>query len=161
MRQILRRLLRPEGEEQEDFGETFLLVQMDLDAQTAPIEKRFETQITNQQALVDRTRFVSPAIATQSALNDLAGNGAARFLNFKQQGETFAEVWKDFFSSRVFRKTPLTPNDYAEIPRFAFVEETSSALAGRVIVSLLAILLPGAFLFIFSLALLRRYPITN
>lgn len=76
--------LRPAGEETEDFGETFLLVQMDLDNQTAPIEKRFETQITNQQSLVDRTRFVSPAIATQTALNDLAGNGSARFSNFKQ-----------------------------------------------------------------------------
>ncbi len=153
--------LRPAGEEQEDFGETFLLAQMNLDAQTAPIEKRFETQVANQQALVDRARFVSPAVAAQSALNDLAGNGAPRFSNFKRQGESYAEVWKAFFSSRVFRQTLLTPADYAEIPRFTFVEETSSDLTGRVIVSLLAVLLPGAFLFIFSLVLLRRYPITN
>lgn len=153
--------LRPEGEETEDFGETFLLVQMDLDNQTAPIEKRFETQLAKQQALVDRAKFVSPAVATQTALNDLAGNGAARFSNFKQQSETFAENWENFFSSRVFRKTLLTVPDYAEIPRFRFVEETTSELAKRVVVSLLAILLPSAILFVFSVVLLRRYPITN
>ncbi len=153
--------LRPAGEETEDFGETFLLVQMDLDNQTAPIEKRFETQLAKQQTLVDRARFISPAIAVQTALNDLAGNGAARFSNFKQQGETFAEKWKNFFSSRVFRKTLLTDADYAEIPRFRFAEESSSELANRTVLSLLAILLPGAMLIVLSVIFLRRYPITN
>jgi hypothetical protein len=57
----------------------------------------------------------------------------------------------------VFQRARL--NDFADIPRFVFAEETSATVAGRVAVSMLGLLVPAVILIVAGLLNLRRYPV--
>jgi hypothetical protein len=61
------------------------------------------------------------------------------------------------FVRLVFQRTRL--NDFSDIPRFVFTEETSAAVAGRVAVSILGLLVPAVILIVAGLLHLRRYPV--
>ena len=92
----------------------------------------FDRQVIGQQALVDRFRFLSPAIVTQAALNDVAGASVARYRYFLTLVDDFHQTWKSYFNSRIVRKTQLSVGDYDRFPNFAFREESSGAVARRV-----------------------------
>lgn len=131
-------------------------VQEDLARRVQPVVEAFGEQLSRQQGLVDRLRFVSPAIVLHEGLNEVAGSGVARHRHFAEQVGRFHEEHKQFFFERVRRGAELSPADYDAMPRFEHREEPAGAVAGRVGMGLLGLLAPSAGLILLAIVGLRR-----
>ena len=153
--------MAPEGEvDPRDYYSRKFVVEDEVSRQVSPLTERFEAQIRGQQSVVEKFRFLSPAVLAQQALNDLSGTGYSRFDHFRSEVGRFADEWKDHFLPQVFRKTAFTAEALGAIPRFSYRPERPGAIAERVggatlIIALSAVLLLGA-----ASWGLRRYPLT-
>lgn len=142
-----------------DFALASLTIQQEHRRRASEVEARFNEQLAKQQALVNRFRFLSPAIVMQEALNDLAGTGVARYQEFRRQTEQFDAAWSAYFLPRIYQKRKLAPADYDTIPTFAFAEEAWSAVASRMALGLAGLLLPAAWFTLWGIKRLSRYAI--
>lgn len=140
-----------------DFFVRSIAVQDDVEQQIQPVLAQFDEQLFRQQRLVDRFRFLSPAILTQSALNDVAGTGPDRYRHFLRLVDDYHQSWLAFFRPRIVRKTQLTAADYEQMPRFTFVEEPTAAVARRVLVGWAGLFIPAVLIGFLAMAALRRY----
>jgi ABC-2 type transport system permease protein len=125
---------------------TGTMTHIEQDRRTLPLEQRFEQQLVEQQHLVRRLRFLSPAIVTQEALNDIAGTGLLRYHRFREQAAAFRDEWTTFFHPLIFGGAQLRPADYGRMPQFVYRDERASDVAGRVLAGLAGILLPSLLL---------------
>jgi ABC-2 type transport system permease protein len=142
-----------------DFNMVRVAVGAEVERRVRPVLDRYTEQLSAQQQIVGRARFLSPAVLMQDVLNDIAGTGTARHREFMQQVESFHARWREHFVRLVFQRARL--NDFSDIPRFVFAEETSATVAGRVAVSMLGLLAPAVILIVSGLQYLRRYPVVG
>lgn len=142
-------------------AQIYYAVQREVARRVEPLLTRYDEQLAKQQRLANLYRFLSPAIITQDALNDLAGTGAARYRYFRAQAERFQIGWHSFFIPKVFRGVPLTSTDYDTYPRFRWIEEPTSAIARRVLFGALGLIALTFLSGLFSLRALRRYPVAG
>ncbi|MBL8233075.1 MAG: DUF3526 domain-containing protein [Bryobacterales bacterium] len=126
-----------------------------------PVLDRFDRQLMLQQQLVDRYRFFSPAILTQSALYDLAGTNSFRYKHFLGLVDTFHKQWREYFFPLMVKKVMLSEGDLEAMPRFAFMEEPAAAVLGRASAGLAGLLALSALVLLVALRLLRGYPIAG
>ncbi|CAN5900438.1 DUF3526 domain-containing protein [soil metagenome] len=138
-----------------------LAVQEAVEASVQDVLGLYETQLRRQQSLVDRLRFLSPAIVTLEALQDVAGTGSARFRHFLDQVEAFHADWRAFFRPRILRGEPIRAEDLANLPEFRFQEESTGSVAARSAVGLAGLLTPTLIVGLLGRAALRRYPIVG
>ncbi len=99
----------------------------------APHYAEFDRRLDAQRRTADRLRLASPALVTHAALLDLAGSGEARYRHFERQFDAFHSTWREFFNSRLLAGRSLTPEDYANLPRFAFEEEPIGSILRRLL----------------------------
>jgi ABC-2 type transport system permease protein len=111
--------------------------------------------------MVDRLRFLSPAIVASEALQDVAGTGAARSRHFEAQVEAFHQTYRAFFRPRILRSEPIGPGDLDAIPSFSFREEPLARVAGRVALGLAGLVVPALVVGAAGRAALARYPIVG
>jgi ABC-2 type transport system permease protein len=150
------------GDEQQamsDFSMVRVAVNSEVERRVRPMLARYTRQLSAQQDIVERARFLSPAILMQDALNDVAGTGTGRHRAFVKQVEAFHQRWRDYFVPLVFQKVRL--DDYSGVPRFAFEEETVTSMARRVTISLAGLSIPVIALGALAFARIRRYPIVG
>jgi ABC-2 type transport system permease protein len=140
-----------------DFYTRSIATQEETERLVQPVIDHFDRQVIGRQSLVDRFRFVSPAVVTQAALNDIAGAGVARYRHFLALVDDFHQSWKSYFNPRVVQKAKLGAGDYDSFPVFAFREEPSGAVARRVAVGLIGLLAPTLIVGWLALRALRRY----
>lgn len=131
--------LAPAGQ-QADFAAQHLAVQEEVGKAIDPVRRRFDEQLARQQATVGQWRAVSPAIALQEALTDLAGTGYWRHRAFREQVESFKDTLLAYYGTRIHKREPLTAADLAALPRFEFREEPAAAWRARAGLSLAGIL---------------------
>lgn len=137
---------------QADMLSRFLAVQDEVGRAMAPVKQRFDEALREQQGVVERWRFLSPAIAAHEALTDLAGTGYWRYRAFEQQVAEFKQRVLAFYEPKFHRREPLQKADLPHIPSFTFVEEPRASwatrvnlgLAGILALALLAALVAGA-----------------
>jgi ABC-2 type transport system permease protein len=122
-----------------------------------PLLARFDEQLAKQQRLVNRYRFLSPAIITQDALNDIAGTGVERYTRFRRSVERFHDEWKGYFVPKMFQDIKLTSTDYDTYPQFRFLEEPTGAIARRALTSLLGLSVAAAIIGLYGFRALQRY----
>lgn len=144
-----------------DAASKALAVQQETERLMAPVLSRFDQQLEGQRTLLDRLRFLSPAILAQGAMNDLAGSGTERFEHFRQQVNAFLTTWRGHFARFVLAKKMLTPSDVATLPRFVFQDESASAPSSRILSALLGILVPTVLLSFLGFTMMRRYRLGN
>lgn len=142
-----------------DFYTRSIATQEETERLVQPVVDHFDRQVIGQQSLVDRFRFLSPAVVAQSALNDVAGTSIARYRHFIALVDDFHQTWKSYFNPRIVQKARFGAEDYDRFPNFAFCEEPSGAVARRVAVGLVGLLLPAIIIGWLSLRTLRRYPL--
>jgi ABC-2 type transport system permease protein len=152
--------LRADGTDGTEALKTRFTVQRAIANRIEPVLSDFDRQTTAQQALVNRYRYLSPAIVTQETLTDIAGTGLARHQHFRVQVEAYNEEWRDYFAPRLFKRIKLNTADTENYPRFVFQEEPAGAVGKRALVGLLGLLLPTVALFAWGLSRVRRYPIS-
>jgi ABC-2 type transport system permease protein len=142
-----------------DFNMVRLVVGAEVDRQVAPVLDRYRVQLERQQQLVTLARFVSPAILMQDALNDVSGTGTPRHRAFVSQVGAYHQRWRDYFAELIVNRRRL--RDFAESPRFVWVEERLADVAQRVTLCLAGLVLPAGLLAGIGLARLRRYPVVG
>jgi ABC-2 type transport system permease protein len=140
-----------------DFNMVRVAVGAEVERRVRPVLDRYTEQLSAQQQIVGRARFLSPAVLMQDILNDIAGTGTARHREFMQQVESFHARWREHFVRLVFQRARV--NDFSDIPRFVFAEEPLATVAARVAVSMLGLLVPAVILIVAGLLYLRRYPV--
>ncbi len=122
--------------------------------QLQPVRDRFNTQLLRQQQLVARCRFLSPALLSQSTLNDIAGSGLSRHQHFLSQAARFYEEWKGFFQPKIFSDAALYASEYRQIPQFVYREEPFGGVIPQLAMPLLTLI---GLSFVFGVAGLRAY----
>jgi ABC-2 type transport system permease protein len=126
-----------------------------------PVLERFDRQLALQQNLVDRYRFLSPAILTQAALYDLAGSNTFRYKHFLGLVDGFHRQWRNYFFPLMLKGVKLSESDIAEMPRFRFQEEASSTVVTRVSSALAGLVILTAIIMVAAARMLGHYPITG
>ncbi len=140
-----------------DFGLAFVYVQREQKKKVQEIENRFAEQLAKQQNLVKTLRFISPAVITQEAINDIAGTGLERYTNFRNQGKEFDRTWDEYFTQRIFRNEILTADEFDRVPRFKFNEEPLVNTFNRTLYGILFLIIITAALFYLSFGKLKNY----
>lgn len=133
-----------------------LAVQEELERRVEPVVAAFRAQLDHQQSLVNRLRFLSPAIVLHEGLHDVAGTGVERRSGFHGQVEGYHRAWRAFFEERALAGAQLTAADYDALPTFRHVEEATGDLARRVGAGVAGLLLPAFALIGGALVGLRR-----
>jgi ABC-2 type transport system permease protein len=144
-----------------DFYMRSIAVQDETERLAQPVIEHFDRQVAGQQSLLDRFRFLSPAVFAQSALNDIAGTGAARHRHFLGLVDEFHQSWRAHFTPRIVQKALLAADDYDRFPAFTFREEPAGAVARRATVGMVGLLIPALLIGWFGLRALRRYSIAS
>jgi ABC-2 type transport system permease protein len=150
------------GDEQQamnDFNMVRLAVNSEVERRVAPVLERYTRQLSAQQRIIERARFLSPAILVQDALNDIAGTGAARHRAFIAQVEDYHRRWRAYFVPLIFQKQRI--QDYSGLPRFTFVEEEFGTVAGRVALGVAGLAIPSLAIAAFAFVRVRRYPVVG
>jgi ABC-2 type transport system permease protein len=145
----------------DDLGLAFVNIQQEQKRVGDEVEARFDDQLARQQALVNRFRFISPAVVAQEAMNDVAGTGTARYHHFRSLVRDQARAWDDYFVPRMYRQDKLTAADYDAMPRFVFREEASINLFGRVLTGIVGLNLPTIVIGLFGIRRLNRFELTE
>lgn len=154
--------LAPEGNGlAPDAASTALAVQQETERMIAPVLRRFDEQLSGQQRIAERFRYLSPAVLAQAAMNDLAGSSVERFENFRQQVDQFLAGWRAYFSRKILAREMMRPEDVAKLPRFTYVDEDPAAVRTRVLWSLAGMLLPTVLLAMAGGRLLRAYRVAG
>jgi ABC-2 type transport system permease protein len=144
-----------------EWARKYYLVQREIEDQTTSILTDYESRLDRQQALVQKFRFLSPAIIAQEALNEIAGAGLTRQRRFVAQTREFLVAWQTQLSPKLFAGARLQPAEYDALPRFGFDEEKFGEVAARVLLGVFALLVITAALFGWSVSALRRYSPAN
>lgn len=141
-------------------GKAERAMQLDLEATTQPMLEQFASDIERQQTLVNRVRFLSPAIVASEAMSDVAGTGAMRYQLFRKQVASFHRKWRAFFEPKIESEATLTPADYAAMPKYQWQEEDPHAVTHRALVSMLGMLLPMFIVTVIGMRWLTRFSVT-
>ncbi|MBX3129594.1 MAG: ABC transporter permease subunit [Polyangiaceae bacterium] len=126
-------------------------VQGQLESRVEPVIAAFHAQLARQQALVDRLRFLSPAIVAFEGMSDVSGSGVTRHQQFSAAVSELHAEHKRFFFARIEQGARLTSADYERMPRFERREPPPSALLWRVGSGLLGLLVPAGLMVVLSL----------
>ncbi len=140
-------------------AQIYYAVHAEVARRVEPVMQRFDHQLAAQQRMANRYRFLSPAIITQDALDDIAGTSATRYMRFRSQVEKHQRDWQSFFIPKVFRQTSMIAADYDSYPRFRWSEEPTSEVVRRTMVGVVVLLVITAIVATLSSRFLRRYPI--
>lgn len=145
----------------DDFTTRFYAQKQETERRALAEVSAYDQQLAAQQRVINRYRFLSPAIVMQETLNDIAGTSRQRHELFAQQVRSFMDGWRERYVPLVFRKVSLRPEDYEGVPRFQFREEATGDVARRVIVGLFGLILPTFAIGLLALRALRRYPLVG
>jgi ABC-2 type transport system permease protein len=126
-----------------------------------PLLERFDAQLNHQHRLVNRFRYLSPAILMQSLLYEITGAGVERYQHFLRQVDRYHQNWRSYFSPRVFEKRALASGDLASLPQFQFTEEDVSAVTNRVLWPGLAMVMLTTLIGYAGLRAYRRFPVVG
>jgi ABC-2 type transport system permease protein len=133
----------------------------ELERRIQPVLDSFDDQVARQQQLVERYRFLSPAILTQAALYDLAGTGVHRYKHFLRLANRYHEQWQAHIQPMMMRAIKLEPRQIDELPRWQFEEERNADVLGRVWTNLAGLFVAAFVVTAFGIHLLRRYPVVG
>jgi ABC-2 type transport system permease protein len=114
------------------------------------IASHAQAEAAHRQVL-DKVRLLLPAVATQDALDRIAGSDADRALDFQGQVHSFWQARRLLHKAYLDRDAPQTFEEYDTLPRFQFHETAGVAqrgvladLAALIIATLLVLLAAGA-----------------
>ena len=132
-----------------------------IEAQLFPLLEAAEKQRARQEAFVNVSGLLSPAIVLQKVLSDVAGTGATRHQNFVRQFDEYVRRRNQFFAARVFQGQPITSTEISDSLKFVFHEEGMSKLLQRVTWPLLLLLLLPVSLMVWGIRIYRKPSLTE
>lgn len=139
------------------FGSRRLAVNMATEAAVRPELDRFRGSNESQQGLIDRLRYLSPALLFQQAANALSGNDSARHRQFLDVVEAHRAEGRRFFAPAFVSDAAFTGFD--EVPSFTHRDDQVGIVVKDASVGILLLLVSIAFLSIGGAIALRRPPL--
>jgi hypothetical protein len=120
-----------------------------VEAATAPIDRRFATQLAAQQRIAETLSWASPALVAKRVLEQTAETDARMGQGFRAASEAYLAAFRRFGGGFVERGAIMQSADAAQIPRFSW---SPSRAAPWGAMAILAALAAGLMLFA-----MRRY----
>ena len=145
--------------QQGGFMPAYYASQREVERRLEPLLADFEERLAQQQELVSRWRFLSPAVLAQEALIELAGSGLQRQRSSNAQARTFLAAWHAELAPKIFLGEGLQPADYDRLPQFTFSEPPVSGV--RFAGTLFGLLLPSLLALTYALRRLDRFPVAS
>lgn len=108
-----------------DFRIRQFSVHQAFDLKAALIVAQIDAAVAQVHEHVARWSWLSPALAAQLALEQIAGSDLPRHQNFMAQVDGYQALWRGFFRPLVLSMRNMTATDYDEIPRFVYTESTA------------------------------------
>jgi ABC-2 type transport system permease protein len=111
-----------------------------IEAQLRSVQAKFDAQLQRQQRLIDRWQWLSPAVLTQQAFNELAGAGWSRHRAFQQQADAYIDALRAYFNPRILSGA-FEFEAFDEWPRYVWREPApreARRRAGEAIIGLSA-----------------------
>jgi ABC-2 type transport system permease protein len=146
---------------EDDFAMLSMAKDESVARRMAPLLERFDSQLDHQHQLVNRFRYLSPAILMQSLLYDITGAGAERYQHFLRQVDEYHQSWRGYFTPRIFEKRALSSGDLAGLPQFRFAEESVGAVIQRTSWPGLAMIFTTIVIGYAGLRGYRRFPVVD
>ncbi|WP_349744457.1 DUF3526 domain-containing protein [Roseateles cavernae] len=126
--------------------------QLAFDMKAAPIVAKVDAAVAQENERVERLSWLSPALAAQVALEQLAGNDLHRHQRFMAQVDAYQACWRDYFRPLVLSMRNMRATDYDGIPRFQFtgppvlmpvsgLPQTAAAVAAWLLIAAAAVAL--------------------
>lgn len=137
------------------YSATDIATTQHVEAQLQPIEAEFDVRLAEQQRVIDRWQWLSPAVLTQQAFNELAGAGWSRHRALLAQANAHIDALRSYFNPRILRGE-FTFDSFDEWPRYAWQEPAASEQQRRTRWALLGLLIPAGALLAFALWALNR-----
>lgn len=114
-----------------------------VDAAIAPINTRFDTQLSAQQNLVRTLGWVSPPLIAGEALTAHAGTNTATWLGFREATRSYLDAFRKAGGKHVEDGTIIDAKAYAAIPRFAWTPKPQSGFVAALVLALLTLGIGG------------------
>jgi ABC-2 type transport system permease protein len=133
----------------------------EMERRVQPVLAAFDDQVSRQQELADRYRFLSPAVLTQAALYDLAGTGVHRYKHFLRLASDYHEQWQGHIQPMMMKSVKLAPQQIDDLPQWRYREEGTAAVLGRVGPNFAALAAAALGIVVLGVHLVRRYPIAG
>ena len=133
------------------------LARRDMDRRIDILLDRFDEQLEQQQSVVDRTSFTSPAIILYEGLTAIAGTDGRRYLAFRQDVSAFHDRWRRFFEPRVLNGIAMTEQDLLALPEWRRAERTVTDVMQDNLWRLALLLCTAVIIAIIGSLTLRRY----
>jgi len=124
-----------------------------VEARLLPVKTRFDSQLARQQALINRWRWLSPAILAQQAFNDLAGASRARHTAFLTQTADYLAALRRFFNPAILDGN-FAFTAFRDWPRWTWREPAPTHASTHA--ALLGLLLPTAVFAALTFRAIRR-----
>ncbi|MEM7049215.1 MAG: DUF3526 domain-containing protein [Acidobacteriota bacterium] len=145
--------------EQGGFMPAYYAAERDVERRLAPLIDDFEQRLGQQQGLVERWGYASPAVLAQEALIETAGASLWRHRAYASQARTFLAEWHAELAPRIFLGQSLEAADYDRLPQFTFAEPAVSRR--RFAGSVLGLALPSLLAFVLAWRRLDRMAVAE
>ena len=143
--------------DQEAYFRAVAASEAEIESSIAPLLGAFETQANRQASLVDRLRFVSPAIAYRRALTGLAGSDRSYHDRFRSAAFAHHARWREFFVAALDEQRLLDESDWNRMPQFEWAPPPAAERAASTLPTLLVLLVATALLFAAAALHYRRF----
>ena len=91
-----------------------------VEKQMAPLLKKFDQKLVQQQQLARKLRFLSPSVMMQDVLSELAKTSTDHYRAYRQSVQGFTKQWKGFFIPMVYAEKEFTKEMINKWPQFTF-----------------------------------------
>jgi ABC-2 type transport system permease protein len=93
--------------------------------------KKFDDVATQRLDVINRYRFLSPAIFVQQSLNNVAGTGADRYADYESQVTAFHKTFRAYFAPLVYCQEKFTPAQLDAVPIYGYQTPSYSNFSGN------------------------------
>ena len=128
----------------------------DIEKIMAPSLQQFAQNARDQQRVIEILKYLSPGTLTFRSLTALSGSDGPQHANFRDAVVAYHHVWQDFFVKRIDSDTPLTAEDYDQLPIFVAPQIDGRALMASSLIPLLSMLALTCLLCLLGSGQLRR-----
>jgi ABC-2 type transport system permease protein len=147
-----------------DFATRSVAVAEEVARVTRPLAASFDTALAAQQRIVDRWRYVSPAVAALDAFTRLAGTDGDRYREFQRQSDDYVGEIKRFILPLIAASQRFTGEHLAAMPSFRFDAASAKARSdafARATASVLGMLILALLLALMAVRGVRRVSIVD
>ena len=138
------------------FGAKVVAKQREMASKVAPIIDAAHAVEVNRSKRLRALSFLSPATLMQTAIEDIAGSGRARYVNFETQAEAFQQRFTQYFYGLIERGDVIDLDVVSAVPQFQFEDETTGVVFKRVLLAAASLASLGILLLFLAAPRLRQ-----